>query len=52
MGGENNVSNLTLDRFTNDNGVGSNGGVAIEMGTNINADNITLFKSNRVLGER
>jgi len=48
---EDNIGSLVLGGTTNDNGVGSDGGVAIEMGTNINADNILGLESDSVLSQ-
>jgi hypothetical protein len=49
VSGENDISLSILGGTTNNDGVGSDGGVAIEMGTNINGDNILGLESNRVL---
>lgn len=51
VSGENNVSSSILGGTTNDNGVGSDGGVAIEMGTDIDGDDILGLEGNGVLSK-
>lgn len=51
VAGENDVGSSVLGGTTNDNGVGSDGGVAIEMSTDIDADDVFGLEGDSILSK-